>query len=495
MPNFLRSLAPLQSRVHTGTDSPHGTPLATFVDMRFLSRGPSLLSALSLLVLLRLPSALAWGPHPEITRAALSTLTKEHPLRKLLGDDVSRLERYVWMADWRQQLMVHQDEVFYADDFLLFPKAPRHLQHICPEVEQTYAPYFRRALQALKTESPKNAARWIGAILHFTTDTGSPPHAAGFLGPAHSKMENWVDATAILLPDYRASLLGPDPESALAGFLQRMRGLIAFSKERALRCRADVDADRRPEVEPVVLESALETARVTADLLHTLGTLAANSNADPSISGKVVFPTHPDPVLKRLPAKVVLLGTDFSTLTQPDGTFTFSNLPHGTYTLNAATPGSEIASLELSIPPKNASPLSVQLSQKPDGNLLRNPGFNMRWVSRDEPDFWQMKTLPAKLAAATGQKDWNSEWVPLEDGATYACNAVPTKDAEGTRFFVRTKSRKDPQTPPVETEPVAPSETSVVVKGGPDAGWAQVCIRSSAPPAQALKEVVFRKRD
>lgn len=463
--------------------------------MRLLSRGPTLLSALSLLVLLRLPSALAWGPHPEITRAALSTLTKEHPLRKLLGDDASRLERYVWMADWRQQLMVHQDEVFYADDFLLFPKAPQHLQHICPEVERTYAPYFRRAVQALKTESPQNAARWIGAILHFTTDTGSPPHAAGFLGPAHSKMENWVDAKAITLPNYQPSLLGSDPESALAGFLQRMQGLIAFSKERAQRCRADVDADRRPEVEPVVLESALETARVTADLLHTIGTLAATSEASPTITGKIISTPHPDPILKRLPTKIVLLGTDFSTLTQPDGTFTFRNIPPGNYTLNVSSPGSQTASLQMSIPAAGASSPSIQISRPADGNLLRNNDFTMRWVSPEEPDFWHIKTLPPKLAAATGQKDWNSEWVPLEDNATYACHAVSANNPEGVRFFVRTKPRKDTQTPPVESELVAPSEQGLLVKGAPDAGWAQVCIRSSIPPSRTLKQVTFRKRD
>src|SRR5690349_15277433 len=109
----------------------------------------------SLLLLLFTPTAplLAWGPHTEIAQAALDALGPHDPLIESLGSDAPRLSQYVWMADWRQQLLVRGDEVFYTDDYLLFPAAPKHYQHICPEVQQTYSPYFRRALQALRTES------------------------------------------------------------------------------------------------------------------------------------------------------------------------------------------------------------------------------------------------------------------------------------------------------------------------------------------------------
>ena len=174
--------------------------------------------------------ALGWGPHTEITLAALRAMGPEDGIYKQLGADTGVLAQYVWMADWRTQLLIRSDEVFYADDYLLFPKAKSHSQHICPEVRQTYAPFFRRALQALRTESPRNAARWVGSLLHFTTDTGSPPHAAGFLGAAHSKMENWLDAKLIQLPGYQPRLLGDDDASAEAGFLSRMEASSSFPR-------------------------------------------------------------------------------------------------------------------------------------------------------------------------------------------------------------------------------------------------------------------------
>jgi hypothetical protein len=324
----------------------------------------------------------------------LDALGKDAPLAKQLGTDTGLLTQYVWMADWRQQLLVQPDEVFYADDYLLFPKAKTHSQHICPEVRQTYAPFFRRALQALRTESPRNAARWVGSLLHFTTDTGSPPHAAGILGPVHSKMENWLDAKQIHLPGYQPRLLGEGDASAENGFLARMDGLIEFSKERAARCRADVDADRREPVEPVVLESALETARVTADLLHTLGVLAATQTPGATLSGNVTLPKLNHPSLGRLPAKIVLLGTDFSTLAATDGSFVFRHLPAGGYTLVALAPGATSKPTPVTLKHGETVMPEFPLTEKASGNLVRNGEFSLHWSAADFPDHWGMKAPP-----------------------------------------------------------------------------------------------------
>src|ERR1051325_1437533 len=152
-------------------------------------------------------SAKAWGPHPTITQAALDALGTNDPLMVPLGVQAHRLTNYAGMADFRRLPFEEPDELFYADDYLLFSQMTTHLDHICPEVKQTFRPYFKRAVQALRTETPANAARWIGSLLHFAEDTGSPPHAAEIRGDIHTKMENWVVASLIQIRGYRPELL------------------------------------------------------------------------------------------------------------------------------------------------------------------------------------------------------------------------------------------------------------------------------------------------
>ena len=69
------------------------------------------------------------------------------------------------------------NDFYYVNDYLLIRQCPQqcvqYLRHDVPEVQQTFVPYFRRALQALRTETPVNACRQIGPILHYVEDAGT----------------------------------------------------------------------------------------------------------------------------------------------------------------------------------------------------------------------------------------------------------------------------------------------------------------------------------
>jgi hypothetical protein len=315
-------------------------------------------------------------------------------------------------------------EAFYADDYLLFPAMPRHVQHICPDVRTSYRPHFRRAVQALRTETPANAARWVGALLHFTTDTGSPPHALGILGDVHSKMENWVNAKRIALGDYQPRLLGETEEEALEGYLKRMEGLIAYSKERAEKLRPLVEKGDRAAVEPGVLECALETARVTADLLHTLGHL---SRAEPAGTGTLrgAVTANPAPGLEKVLAKVVLEGTAFSTLADPAGGYEFRRLPPGKYRVAVSYPGA-VATESLTLAAGEAKTQDFFLAAAgAKSNLVRNPTFRLHWVRPDLPDGWYRKTT------ADRKTEWEGETVPVQAGRRYRLSADWKPGARG----------------------------------------------------------------
>ncbi|MBO0861047.1 MAG: hypothetical protein J2P21_21695, partial [Chloracidobacterium sp.] len=294
----------------------------------------------------------AWGPHERIVDAALSAIPAEDGLGMRLGVDARRLRLYVWMGDWRNTFVVVREswdvsgkewsllqEQIYANDYLIFPQAPRHYEHEMPDVGYTWEPFFLRTLQALRTETPQNAARWMGSLLHFVTDSAAPPHALGIHGEAHTRMENWIDGSKIVIPGYRPQLLGPTDNEALQGYLARMRGLIEFSKERAERLRPLVDVNNRQASEPIVLESAIESAKVTADMIHTLLVLAArpDTSAKSDLYAQVEAPSIRG--IEALPIKMVLLSTSYSTTSEPlemrpesyQGTIELHKLPPGVY--------------------------------------------------------------------------------------------------------------------------------------------------------------------
>ena len=78
---------------------------------------------LALACFLSAARALAWGPHPDISAAAVTALGPEAPLARALGPETERLRAYCWIPDIWMQV-----SNFYSDDYLFTPLRPTHLQ-------------------------------------------------------------------------------------------------------------------------------------------------------------------------------------------------------------------------------------------------------------------------------------------------------------------------------------------------------------------------------
>jgi hypothetical protein len=402
-------------------------------------------------------------------------------LVRYLGEFAQRLTNYVWMADYRRLPFEEPGQLFYADDYLLFPEVTTHLDHICPEVKKTFRPYFQRALQALRTESPANAARWIGSLLHFVQDAGSPPHAAEIRGDVHTKMENWVDAALISIPGYRPRLLGATDEEASVGLVGRMDELIAFSKERGRRLRVPVEIGNRSAVRPVVLESALETSRVTADVLYTLGQLFSVASTNSALLRGVVS-CAPPVGLERFPAKLILQGTPFSTLADLSGHYEFRQLPPGAYEVAAIQPGGGLgrSSVKLIAGETKICPFTLANAT---ANLARNGDFQLTWLRAGAPDFW--------YHTANG---WEGEVVPLKDGQRYRLRAKFKDDATNnvlvrwTQYYPHAVPRNAP-IPRFDSLVLTPATNEFVFTGAKTLGLLQITLRTSKAPGAVWESV------
>lgn len=424
----------------------------------------------------------AWGPHSEITMAGVTTLPESCALRHELGPELAKLREHCWMGDMRRSLHRDAQEWFYADDYLLFPPMLTHRDHICPAVKETYEPYFRRALQALRTETPRNAARWIGAILHFTEDTGSPPHAAEIRGDVHSKMENWVDAKAITLGAYVPQLLGTTDDEAVAGFLKRMDGLIEFSKQRAERAKPFALAGDRASTEPIVLESALETARVVADLLFTLGEVASRAEGTAELRGTITSAAVPG--WEKLPAKIVVLGTPFSTLADADGRYELRHLPPGEVSVSVLRAGCATATEKATL---TSGPTVRDFTLPRDrvaGNLVRGGALDVAWLAADRPEGWY------PVNSRIDGPHWESDTIPARAGEKYLLRVAWKPNAQG-QVLVRFSSPPGSPKPAADSAPLAPGGSELALTVPPDATQAQVMIFCEGSPAKVCEHVAL----
>lgn len=426
-------------------------------------------------------SASAWGPHPDITRAALAALGTNDPLALALGSETPKLAEYCWMPDWRRSLIVQGADAFRPDDFLLFPAAATHINHMAPEVRATWEPYFRRALQALRTETQPNAARWTGTLVHFIEDTAAPPHAFPTGGKLHGPMENWIAGPQVRVAPRPFAVFDGGDDEAVALFVKRMQAIETRCRERGERIAALAAKEDRAAVEPLALESANEAAAAVADTLHLLGALVARTpNGGCGLTGSVASVSVPG--LDAVPAKVMLAGTTFSTLCDAGGRFVFRRLPAGRYRLLALRAGCAMPAQEATVDLADGATASCDIrmtSCGTAGGLLRNADFAVRWVRPDAPDAWH----PQKGS-------WEGEAVPAAPGARYRLSVAWAAGATNGSVGVRWRNTPAPSGGQIVTPaPLRPGASAAVFVAPANMTHARIVIETADDPRKLCDRV------
>jgi hypothetical protein len=454
--------------------------------------------------LLAVSTVFAWDSkiHSGIIHAALMAIPPEDRIQERWDPEVWRLQEYVQMGDWINAVVSQREawEVggqtltqaglqFYANDYLLFPSMSHSIQHSVPDVLATYQPFFLRALQALRTESPANAARWVGSLLHFITDSGSPPHTIGVKGEDHTKMESWLDTSLIDLSQYHPRMLGNTDEAALKELLRRMDELIAFSAVRGKQLLPLVRVNDRPHMEPIALESATETARVTADLIHTL--LQLSRPGAKTSGGDVVAAISATAVdgMDNLPAKLIILGTSYSTLSEQSlpayhlyrGTVSLRNLPPGGYRMAIERVGSEtLYPPPLVVKPGETVRPNWKLTPSQiAGNLAPNPDLSLRWVAAGAPDHWRLDR---------SKQQWISDNIPVVPGQNYRAGCELRQGASSeVELQWMSHAWEAMKSPPVPLHFSAQALADIVIPAPASAIFVRFAVRSQQDPSSVLR--------
>lgn len=452
------------------------------------------------------PKVFAWGglPHQQIVDGAFTAIPAGDHISLRLGPEAAHLRDTVEMGDWMNSLIVVQENwhvttedypqiesEYFGNDYLLFPAAPRFFNHMMPQVHDTYRPFFLRTLQALRTEDQANAVRWMGSLLHFVTDSGSPPHTIGVKGPNHTKMENWLDASKVDLQDYQPQLLGDTDEEAVQGLQRRMDGLIARNAKIARQMLPYAEANDRTHIEPMALDCAEETARVAADVIHTLLLLSARPVSANTASVVVTITAPHLAEHPLLPAKLILLGTNFSTVSslgdsssaQYSGTFLLHNLPPGTYHAAIERPGAETLFLP---------PFTLKVTQpahftwhlegtSPAGDLVQNADFKLRWISPDSPDHWHHDATC---------HCWLSDNIPVIHGNSYRLYVALSQPSQREATLQWMAQHWQRTSDPDLRIPAAQQLSGGITVTAPSAAvYARIALDGDEPPQSAFREV------
>ena len=180
-------------------------------------------------------------------------------------------------------------------------------------------------------------------------------------------------------------------------------------------------------------------------------------------------------------AKVLLAGTNYSTLADLSGQFGFHNLTDGEYRVIAFRPGNGSAEKRIQVSEGRTNGCSLVLP--PGRNLVRNGDFSLRWVNGQTPDCWDLF-----------QGALQGEIIPLKIGQQYRLTAQFKKDAAGevqvrwTRYLPHAVPRMAP-VPMFQTRKLTPEENVHEFTASENFGLIQVSIKGTTKPQEILERI------
>jgi hypothetical protein len=212
---------------------------------------------------------------------------------------------------------------------------------------------------------------------------------------------------------------------------------------------------------------------MVADLLHTLGQVGLTPHRPTTILTGTIS-SKAQPGLERYAAKILLEGTNVSTLADLSGHYEIRDLPPGTYQVIASRPGNGFARATVSLVGGETNLCDVTLSQS-GANLIRNGDFKLQWVQAGAPDSW----FPTKLGL-------EGEIIPLQNGQPYHLRATFKEGAKGDVLVRWTKLMpyqvpKPEDLPKIESTPLTPEKNELTFTGTDQMAFVQVTVRSKSP--------------
>jgi len=229
---------------------------------------------------------------------------------------------------------------------------------------------------------------------------------------------------------------------------------------------------------------------VTADVIHTLLQLSRPDGGKADGGGIVaaISATAVDG-MENLPAKLILLGTSYSTLSEESlpgyhvylGTFSFRNIPPGTYRMAIERVGSET----LYPPPlilkagETVRPNWKLLPSQIVGNLAPNPDLSLRWVAADAPDHWRFDR---------SRQQRTSDNITVVPGQNYRAGCeLKQNGAPGVELQWMSHAWEAMKSDPVPLHFSPQGSAGVVISAPAGALFVRFAVKSQQDPSTALR--------